>query len=183
MSKVELKKLKSKIINELSYNKSAIARKNIRPQGNFIPLIEIMQMENTLKNKKVDTPNHSKAITNIIEINDPKEDELKIQFNKVMQLLLIINNYTNMNDGSYEKLDIIYKQVDAEIKSKNYNLEWFLTNLENKTGIKAGNLSEAFMLLKKSAREKNKQLMINILKYSRTQPEILEQFKIATING
>jgi len=88
-----------------------------------------------------------------------------------------------MNEGSYEKLDIIYKQVDAEIKSKNYNLEWFLTNLENKTGIKAGNLSEAFMLLKKSAREKNKQLMINILKYSRTQPEILEQFKIATING
>jgi hypothetical protein len=179
MSESEYKKLKLKIINELRLNNSSNLRINIMPKGNFISSLELMEMEKVTKNKKLDTPNHSKTLTDIIEMNKKIEDEKNRQFNKGISLLLYIHIYTLMNEDDYEKLDKFHRQSETDIKSNNYNLRWFLTELEKHKNIKASNLPEAFMLLKKGVREKNKQLMIGILK---DQPEFLEQFKIATMH-
>ena len=75
-------------------------------------------------------------------------------------------------------MDKTYRQLETDIKSNNYTLQSFLTELERHLNIKAGNLPEAFMLLKKAEWEKNKRIMIGILE---DQPELLEQFKIATL--
>lgn len=182
MSKSEYKKLKSKIINELRFNNSNHFQRNIVPKGKFISMIDIVEMEGIAKKKKLDapkfnTPIYSKSITDIKEIYKKLEDENNKQFINLFSTLEYVKIYTIINEDSYEKLDKIYGQVVSDIKSNNYTLQWFLTELEKQTKLKANNLPETLMLLKKAAREKNKQLVIHILK---DQPELLEQFKIAT---
>jgi hypothetical protein len=74
----------------------------------------------------------------------------------------------------------MYKQVDEDVKSNKFDIQWVFSEVEKNTNVKLNNLSEAFMQLKLAARIKNKKMMTNILK---NQPEILNMFLIATKNN
>jgi hypothetical protein len=185
MSRLELKKIKSKIINELNTN--TMRGENIS-NIKIIPMIDIVEMENMFKTKKLEysnnlkkeTPDYLKKIPSFTEINKDKEDEIKREFNKVLNILFAINTYTRMNEVEYEKLDKMYKQVDEDVKSNKFDVQWVFSEIEKNTNVKLNNLSEAFMQLKLAARIKNKKMMTNILK---NQPEILNMFLIATKNN